>query len=45
MLKVTKEINIEVKIEKCSMNVIWKNYVIKCSNKREQQKGKNKRKV
>jgi hypothetical protein len=38
MLKATEEINIEVKIEECSMNEKLKKLFSKCNNKRNQQK-------
>jgi hypothetical protein len=46
MLKVTKEINIKVRIEECvNERKIEEIMLLKCSNKRDQQKGKNRRKV
>jgi hypothetical protein len=46
MLKATTKINIEMKIEKCvNERKIEEIMLFKCSNKRDQQKGKNRRKV
>jgi hypothetical protein len=46
MLKVTKEINIKVRIEECvNERKIEEIMLLKCSNKRDQQKGKNRGKV